>query len=94
LSGALTLVLNGISYLGIFRYGFHKVRAGIMVVYIFAMLSPQIVIFVQQVSETEFFLIRIAEMPWTTLLGLVAAGVAVFCGCFVFSIKAKAGRVP
>jgi hypothetical protein len=92
LTGALSLALNGVSYLGVFKFGFHKVRAGIMAVYILALLGPQLVIFLQQVREKRYFLLSIAEMSIPTVFGWITAALAVFVFCLYASVKVRESR--
>ena len=91
-TGALTLVLNGISDVGVFRYGFHKVRMGIMVVYILALLGPQLITFLQQVRDTRFFLLAISEMSISAILGCAAAAVGIFAACLYASVRVRESR--
>ncbi len=92
LTGSLTLVLNSVSYLGVFRYGFHKVRAGIMGVYILALLAPQLIVFLQQVRETRYFLLTVGEASIPAVLGWIVAALAVFAVCLYASVRAKESR--
>jgi len=92
LTGALTLVLNGVSYLGVYRFGYHRVRAGIMAVYILALAGPQILSFLHQVGGKRNFLLAVAETGVPAVLGWLASALAVFAACLFASVKAQESR--
>jgi len=92
LTGALTLSLNAIGYLGVFKYGFHRMRPAIMVVYILAMLGPQLTVFLQQVGERAYFLVKIAQMSVPGVIGLAGASLVICCACFFASVRVSESR--
>jgi hypothetical protein len=92
LTGALSLGLNSACYLGVFRYGFHRFRMVIMTVYVLALIGPQLVIFLQQVTERRYFLLQIAELSIPAVLGWLAAALIVFTLCLYGSVRVRESR--
>ena len=92
LAGSISLVLNGLSYLGIFKYGFHKVRAPIMGVYVLALIVPQLVSFLQLVGERVSFQTAVGNASEPAVAGSIAAAVSLYLVLLYASIKAKESR--
>ena len=91
-SGSVSLVLAGLCYLGVFRYGYHKIRAAVMGVYIVALLTPQLASFLQLVGEKENYQTAIGEASVPVVVGWVTAAVCLYAACFYASVRAKESR--
>ena len=90
LSGSISLILNGIAYAGVFRYGYHKIRAWIMVLYILSLLGPQLLIFLQSTRGAgTTFVDGIGAMSGAVFAVLCCVSFLVFVLCIVVSVKTR-----
>jgi hypothetical protein len=84
-SGCACLVLNGVAYLGLFRFGYRKMRAAIMALYVLCLIGPQLLLFLRAVGGDEAELAGgLASMSPAVLV------VAAFLSLVVFAATAYA----
>jgi hypothetical protein len=92
LTGSISLVLSGLCYVGIFKFGYHKMRAPIMALYILALIGPQLASFLQLVGEKESFHVAIGEASIPVVAGWILLSISLFAACLYASARVKESR--
>ncbi len=85
-TGSISLVLNGLCYVGVFRYGYHKMRAPIMGVYILVLLGPQLA------GEKDSYQLAILRAGIPAVAGWIAAALCLYVACIYVSVRVKESR--
>ena len=80
INGSVGLVATGWAYIGVFRYGYYKVRALIMAVYIGLLIGPQLTHFLLQISRKNGsgFIPVIDRISVPGVVAIVAAALVSF----------------
>ena len=88
LSGSICLVLNGLAYLGVFAYGYRRVRSGIMALYIISLIGPQLYIFLRASSGVGSNLIETLSLVRpAAIVAVVVVALAAFAGAAVAAAR-------
>ena len=93
LSGAICLVLSGFAYLGVFAYGYRRVRSGIMALYIISLIGPQLYIFLRASSGAGSNLIELLSLVRPVAIAAVAVlALVLFAAAAVAAAAVAAAR--
>lgn len=89
-AGIVCLVFSGIIYLGIYRFGYMKMKAWIMVLYLAMLILPQAIVLigleVRGIDPLDSLMAKISglNIPLVVCLGLL-----IYAGCLIGAISVK-----
>ena len=88
LSGSICLVLNGFSYLGVFAYGYRRVRSAIMALYIISLAGPQLYIILQATRGVGSSLLEsLSAIPPFVIPAVAVVAIGAFVGAALGAAK-------